>query len=66
MTLSIDYTNMLSGAVSGGIPLDAWEAAQRDFRGVHAAVKDLRGTGALGTIIASQRIETTYNTQGLV
>jgi glucose-6-phosphate isomerase len=48
MAIRIDYTNMLAGAVSGGIPMNAWEAAQRDFHTAHAAVKDLRGTGALG------------------
>ena len=48
MTIRIDYTNMLAGAVSGGIPTQAWEAAQQDFRAAHAAVKQLRGTGVLG------------------
>jgi glucose-6-phosphate isomerase len=48
MAIRIDYTNMLAGAVSDGIPADAWDAAQRDFRAVHTAVKELRGTGVLG------------------
>ena len=48
MSIRIDYTNMLAGAVSGGVPLDAWESAQRDFGATHAAVKQLRGTGVLG------------------
>ncbi len=48
MTIRIDYTNMLSGAVSGGIPTDAWDAAQQGFGATHAAVKQLRASGALG------------------
>ncbi len=48
MAIRIDYTNMLAGAVSGGIPTDAWEAAARDFAATHAAVRQLRGTGVLG------------------
>ncbi len=48
MTIRIDYTNMLAGAVAGGVSANAWEAAQRDFAGVHGAVQALRATGALG------------------
>ncbi|HUX32436.1 MAG TPA: glucose-6-phosphate isomerase [Gemmatimonadaceae bacterium] len=48
MTVRIDYTNMLAGAVSGGIPTDAWADAQREFGATHAAVKKLRATGVLG------------------
>lgn len=48
MTIRIDYTNMLAGAVSGGIPADAWESAQQNFRATHAAVKKLRDSGVLG------------------
>ena len=48
MTIRIDYTNMLAGAVSGGVPADAWSAAQQNFRDAHAAIKKLRATGVLG------------------
>ncbi|MDE3151930.1 MAG: glucose-6-phosphate isomerase [Gemmatimonadota bacterium] len=48
MTIRIDYTNMLAGAVAGGIPAAAWEGAQRDFGAAHAAVQQLRKSGALG------------------
>ncbi|OYV62255.1 MAG: hypothetical protein B7Z72_15300, partial [Gemmatimonadetes bacterium 21-71-4] len=48
MTIRIDYTNMLAGAVAGGVSATDWEAAQRDFAGVHGAVQALRATGALG------------------
>jgi glucose-6-phosphate isomerase len=48
MAIRIDYTNMLAGAVSGGIPANAWDAAQHGFPEVHAAVKRLRATGGLG------------------
>src|SRR5712692_1533766 len=48
MSAHIDYTNMLASAVGGGVPVDAWQEAQRDFGISHAAVQALRTTGALG------------------
>ena len=48
MTLRLDYTNMLSPAVSGGVPADAWAAASTGFARVHAATEAQRGTGVLG------------------
>jgi glucose-6-phosphate isomerase len=48
MALSLDYTNMLSDVVRGGVPDAEWEAARETFRRAHAAVQRLRDDGTLG------------------
>src|SRR5918998_5407787 len=48
MTIRIDYTNMLAGAVSGGIPPAAWEEAQRRFPAVRADLVAQHRSGRLG------------------
>jgi glucose-6-phosphate isomerase len=48
MAIRIDYTNMLTGAVSGGVPAHAWEQAQHGFTVAHAAFKRQRAAGDLG------------------
>ena len=48
MTIHIDYTNMLAGAVSGGIADAAWQDAQRRFPGVRAELTSQYRAGRLG------------------
>ncbi|HEX5830626.1 MAG TPA: glucose-6-phosphate isomerase, partial [Gemmatimonadaceae bacterium] len=46
--IRIDYTNMLAGAVSGGIDDDSWADAAERFRAAHAAVVEQHARGTLG------------------
>ncbi|MDQ3996903.1 MAG: glucose-6-phosphate isomerase [Gemmatimonadota bacterium] len=48
MAIRIDYTNMLHGAVSGGISSAAWQDAQRRFAAVRADLMAQHGAGRLG------------------
>ncbi|MFN2567014.1 MAG: glucose-6-phosphate isomerase [Gemmatimonadaceae bacterium] len=48
MSIRIDYTNMLSGAVAGGIGPDDWRAAQQGFPSVRADLAAQHGAGRLG------------------
>lgn len=48
MTLSLDYTNMLSDVVAGGVGEADWTAAAGDFARVHGAVAALHDAGTLG------------------
>jgi glucose-6-phosphate isomerase len=48
MAIRIDYTNMLHGAVSGGISPAAWQDAQRRFAAVRADLVAQHGVGRLG------------------
>ncbi len=48
MPIRIDYTNMLAGAVKGGIPAAAWQDAQHRFAGVRADLVAQHGAGRLG------------------
>lgn len=43
--ISIDYTNMMAGAVENGITPAEWENARQSFGNVHAAVRQLRASG---------------------
>lgn len=46
MTLSIDFTNMMAGALPGGMGITEheWRAAQADFAAAHAAVEAQRAS----------------------
>jgi glucose-6-phosphate isomerase len=48
MAIRIDYTNMLAGAVTGGIPAAAWDDAQRRFPAVRADLTTQHRDGKLG------------------
>jgi len=48
MSIRIDYTNMLAGAVSGGIPPSSWQEAQRRFPAVRADLVAQYRAGRLG------------------
>jgi glucose-6-phosphate isomerase len=48
MTIRIDYTNMLAGAVSGGIAAASWHDAQQRFPAVRADLVAQYGAGRLG------------------
>jgi glucose-6-phosphate isomerase len=48
MAIRIDYTNMLAGAVSGGVPAADWQDAQRRFPTVRADLMSQRRDGRLG------------------
>ncbi len=48
MTIRIDYTNMLTGAVAGGIPAGEWREAQQGFAAVRADLAVQRRAGRLG------------------
>ena len=48
MAIRIDYTNMLAGAVTGGIPATAWLDAQQRFPGVRADLVSQHDAGRLG------------------
>jgi glucose-6-phosphate isomerase len=48
MTIRLDYTNMLGDVVSGGVPLEDWTSAERDFAALRAKVGALRSSGVLG------------------
>ncbi|MFL5575825.1 MAG: glucose-6-phosphate isomerase [Gemmatimonadaceae bacterium] len=46
--ISLDYTNMLSDVVPGGVPGAEWDAAGERFRRTHEAVRAMRDDGTLG------------------
>ncbi|MGI9090970.1 MAG: glucose-6-phosphate isomerase [Gemmatimonadaceae bacterium] len=46
--ISIDYTNMMAGAVANGIIDAEWEEARRSFPSVQDAVRRLRNEGVAG------------------
>ena len=48
MSLSLDYTFMLSDAVSGGVEPDGFRDAQGAFAAAHAAVMKRHASGELG------------------
>jgi glucose-6-phosphate isomerase len=48
MTVRIDYTNMLAGAVSGGLAAGSWQDAQQRFPAVRADLVAQHGAGRLG------------------
>ncbi len=50
MTIRIDYTNMMSGAVPGGLTADAWAVAGEAFARARAVFVERRGRGELGFI----------------
>ena len=50
MTIRIDYTNMMSAAVPGGLAPEAWSEAAEAFAGARGVFADRRGRGELGFI----------------
>ena len=48
MTIRLDYTNMMSPPIDGGIADDEWRGAGARFAEAHAGVEAERATGALG------------------
>jgi glucose-6-phosphate isomerase len=48
MSIRIDYTNMLSGAVAGGIPFSGWQEVQQRFPAVRADLVAQYRVGRLG------------------
>src|SRR5262245_51771000 len=48
MTISIDYSNMMGGVVSGGVSANDWRAATEQFTAVQAALEVRRKAGELG------------------
>src|SRR4051812_14538506 len=48
MSIRLDYTNMLADVVTGGVAMDDWHQAERDFAGLRARVAALRAKGVLG------------------
>jgi glucose-6-phosphate isomerase len=48
MAIHIDYTNMLSGAVAGGIPFNGWQEVQQRFPAVRADLVAQYRVGRLG------------------
>src|SRR5688572_14597864 len=48
MTIRIDYTNMLAGAVTAGISPSSWQDAQQRFPAVRADLVAQHGAGRLG------------------
>jgi glucose-6-phosphate isomerase len=48
MTIRIDYTNMLAGAVKGAIPATAWQDAQQQFAAVRGDLIAQHRAGRLG------------------
>jgi glucose-6-phosphate isomerase len=49
MTLTIDFTNMMAGALpNGGISPSQWDDAAARFREAHAGVEAMRAAGTLG------------------
>ncbi|MGI9078753.1 MAG: glucose-6-phosphate isomerase [Gemmatimonadaceae bacterium] len=50
MTIRIDYTNMMAGAVAGGLAAEAWSGAADDFARARGVLVERRGRGELGFI----------------
>ena len=48
MTIRLDYTNMMSPAINGGITTGQWSDAATAFGAAHQAVADQHGGGTLG------------------
>lgn len=46
--IHLDYTNMIAPGVSGGVPADAWEKADKLFAKAHAEFEKRRDAGELG------------------
>src|SRR5690348_125343 len=50
MAIHIDYSNMMAGALPGGIDDAAWSAAHDSFAAAHRVVRQRRSAGELGFI----------------
>lgn len=50
MTIRIDYTNMMAGAVSGGLAPEVWAEAAAAFAGARGVFAERRARGELGFI----------------
>ncbi|MBA3776488.1 MAG: glucose-6-phosphate isomerase [Betaproteobacteria bacterium] len=50
MTIRIDYTNMMAGAVSGGLAPEVWAEAAAAFAGARGVFTERRARGELGFI----------------
>jgi len=48
MSLTLDFTNMMAGAIKDGITDAEWAEGQAEFAKAHAAVAAMRRTGTLG------------------
>ncbi len=48
MTIRLDYTNMMSPPIQGGITAEEWREAEALFAAAHAAVIEQHGGGSLG------------------
>ena len=48
MTIRIDFSNMISTGVAGGIQATTWKRSSKQFRDTHAAVQRLADSGSLG------------------
>src|SRR5215208_2042634 len=48
MALRLDYTNMLGDVVDGGLSLNDWKQAEKEFAAARAKVAALRAKGVLG------------------
>lgn len=48
MTIGLDFTNMMAGAVAGGISESEWSGAQAAFDAAHRRVEEQRAAGTLG------------------
>ena len=59
MSIRIDYTNMLEGAVPGAITASAWEGARETFAAAHRTVSARRMAGELGFVdLAAEQADT--------
>lgn len=48
MSLTLDFTNMMAGAIKDGITDAEWAEGQAAFQKAHAAVDEMRAKGSLG------------------
>src|SRR4051812_35767428 len=48
MSLTLDFTNMMAGAIKDGITVAEWQEGQAACRKAHAGVEDMRGKNPLG------------------
>ena len=69
--IHLDYTNMLAPAVSGGIPEDAWDEADKLFAKAHEGFQKRRDAGELGfldlptdTALHAQSVDFAKRTRG--
>ncbi len=72
MPISLDYTFMLSDAVSGGVAPDVFAATGAAFRSAHASVESRRRSGELGffdlptnRVLTTQVLEFVVATRGV-